>query len=608
MTTLNLGGMQSISLMTGGIDYSQIIQQLTQANRAPGDALNQTLQTDRLQNNDWANVASLAVKVQNDLVDLTNSSTFASYTSTLSGTDASNFTATAGVNAAPGTYDISVTSPLKYGSVTSGAQIGKAVDFMNTSVTSSVFNQPVTTGTTLSVTQGATTTSYTVKSGDTINNILTNLFPSGSNVTWTAGTGSAADTISITNSSTSDITFGTAGDTNMLFAAIGLAGQTVTASGGQKSSGVMGHVQLSQFLGSANLAQSFTYSGAGTISINGVNIDYNTQTDTLQQIINRVNSSNAGVTASYDSIHDTVSLTSKTSQPVSVKDVPTTGNTSQTNNLGAVLGVTSASTTAPTVVTGSAMQYTLNGTTMSSPTSTLTNVIPGVAINVNAPSSAFSGTKTSLDASITVAQDNSSVTTKVKTFVADFNNLYHQLQLYTQKGGDLQGDGAIAQLAFQYMSDVLGPVQVSSAYPQNTTMGIGISNGAIGSAPGTTNTLQIDENTLTSAFTNNPSEVQDILKGMASRLNQDLVNMTGQFNTLYPITSSNIKLTGMAQSQENMYSDMITRTQQQQQTIYDQADQQAQLMQQQFMQLQQYQQQSSVQMNMVRAMSTTTSG
>jgi flagellar hook-associated protein 2 len=582
--------MQSIALMTGGIDYTQIIQQLTQANRAPGDALNQVIQTYQLKKNDWANVASLAAKVQDDLVALADSSTFSSYTSTVSGTDADNFSATAGVNAAPGTYDITVTQPLVYGAVTSGAQIGKAVDINTTDVTAAVFNQPVVAGTTVSVMIGNTVKSYTIQAGDTISKIFNQLF--GSGVTLTQAPGS--DTFTITNNTGSTITFGTAGDTSTLFSALGLAGRTV-ADSKTINSGIMGHAQLLQTLDHGNFAQEFAVSGAGTISINGVNIDYNTQTDTLQAVINRINSSNAGVTASYDPINDTITLTSKTSQPVSVSDV--------TNNLGAVLGLTSASLTPPVVTPGQMMQYSVNGSaTMSSPTSTLTNVIPGVTITVNASPSAFSGGKTSLSATITVSQDSSALVTKVKAFVDDFNNLYHQLQLYTQKGGDLQGDGAIDQLAFQYMQDVLDAVSVSSSYPQNTVIGIGISNGPIGSAPGTTNSLQVDTDQLTQAFTDNPSEVQDILTAMATRLNKDLVNLTGQFNTLYPITSSNSNITGIAQSQENMYDDMIKRTQEQQQSIYDQADQEAQLMQAEFMQLQAYQQQSAIQMNMVKAM------
>lgn len=581
--SLNLGGMQSLSLMMGGIDYSQIVQQLAQADRAPGDALNQVIQTEQLKQNDWQTMQGLATKVQNDLVQMSSSSTFTAATAAVSGTNATDFTASVSGNAVSGVYKVTVLTPASNATVQSGSQIGNSANINSTAVNAAAWSQPIPVNTTLSVAIGNTTNSYTIKSGDTLNSVLTALFPTGSGVTWTQ----TGDKVNITNNSGNAVTFGSAGDTSNLFAAIGLAGQVVQ-NGTSATSLLLGHAQLTQSLNGGNFATALAASGAGTMSINGVSINYNTTTDTLQSVMNAINASSAGVTAAYDSISDTVKLTSKTSQPISIQDT--------TNNLGKVLGLTSTSTVAPVTVNGTPMQYSINGgQTLTSASSTVTGVIPGVTFTSNA-------TTANETATITVAQDPTVLTKNVNAFIGDFNNLYHQLQQYTQKGGDLQGDEAMAQLGFKYMSDVLGVVQTTTQYPQNTVMGIGISNGAVGSAPGNTNSLQVDTNALTNVFQNNPSEVQALIQGMSSKLNQDLVSLTGQFNTLFPLTTANMNLKGIAQSQQDMYATIVTQTENQQQRIYDLANQQAQILQTQFSQLQQFQQTSSMQQNVLKGM------
>ena len=585
--TLNLGGMQSITQMTGGIDYSSIITQLTQINRAPGDALNQTIQNYQADSNSWQSVNKLATTLQNDLVTLADPTTYQSYSTAVSGTDASSVTATADSTASPGTYNLSVTQVGTQASVEAGSSIGKAAAGTD-SINTPEFSQPVTQGT-LSVTVGSTTTQYTVGPSDTINSILTGIL--GSNATFTV----SGNQVQITNTSGQNITFGSAGDTSNFLQVIGLAGQTGT---GNFTSGAVGHAQLQEYLANGNFQTALTSTSSGQMDVNGVAITYNTGVDTLQSVISQINASSAGVTAAYDPISDKVLLTSKTSQPVSVSDV--------SGNLGQVLGLTSASATAPTTVAGQPWKYSINGgATLTSASSALTDVVPGVTMNLTTPSTASGSPISStnpMTATVTVSQDTSALTKATNTFVADFNSLYTQLQQNTQQGGPLQGDAAMSQLGFQYMNDVLNPVAAAAGMSQTSVFGIGITNGAIGASPGSTNQLSVDLNQLETAFQQNPNEVQTLITGMAKTLNSDLVNLTGQFNTLTPITSSNSKMTSIAQEQENLYQSDITSTETQQQQIYNYADSQAQLMQQQFSSLQNYQAQMKLQSQVISAL------
>ncbi|KLU62636.1 flagellar hook-associated protein FliD [Peptococcaceae bacterium CEB3] len=574
-SVLNLGGMQSVSTMTGTIDYSQIIEQLTQANRAPGDALNSTIQNEQLKQNDWSNVAKLATAVQNDLVTLASAKTFSSFTTTIGGTDSSAVSASASGGATAGAYAINVTQQGSKASLTSGSEIGKAAALTDT-VNSNEFSQPISLGT-ISATIGGTTVSHTVTGSDSIDSILTALFgANGSQVSWSMNN----NQLSISNNTAQNITFGTAGDASNLFQVLGLTGQALAGTGGSVKSSLVGHAQLNSYLASANFASSLSPTTSGDLQLNGVDVKYNTSTDTFQSLINSINSSTAGVTASYDPLQDKMILTSNTSQPVSVTDV--------SGNLGQVLGLTSGVAGA-----GKPWIYQINnGPAQTSASATVASAIPGVSFTMNQTGSA----------TLTVAQDTSALTKAVNAFVGDFNTLYGQLNTYTGKGGDLQGDVAIAQLGFQYMNDVLNTLPGMTQFAQQSVWGIGVNNGAIGSAPGTTNSLQVDSGALTTAFANDPSEVQSLLTGMATRLNTDLTNLTGQFNALTPNSLYSQNISGIAQNMENMYADNIKNTEQQQQQIYDQAAAQAQQMQTEFNQLQQFQQQMAAQQNALAAM------
>lgn len=567
--SINLGGMQSVALLSGTIDYSQIVSQLYQAAKAPGDALNQSIQDAQLKSNDWAQISSLASAVQNALVALVDPSTFNSFTTTIGGANSGAITATASSGAIPGTYTINVTQVGSYATLTSSSGIGANPDLNNTQISQAVWNQPISTGT-VTVNIGNASQQISIQSTDTINSIIGKINTAfGTTVISNAALDAKGD-LTFTNASGQTVTFGSAGDTSNFFQVIGLAGTSVT-SGGTGTSARLGHVQLTAALQSANF--NTPVASGGTLTINGVGISYQ-PTDTLQSVINKINSSKAGVTASYNPLTDEVTLTSKTSQPITVQDT--------SGNLGAALGIDGTSNA------GTPWTYTINGgpvQTSSSPT--VTNALPGVSFTMQS-----TGTAT-----LTVAQNTDTLTKNVNNFVNAFNALYNQLQSDTAKGAALQGDAVMAQLGFKYMNDVL-----TTGGSSGTVMQIGISNGAVGSAPGTTNSLQVDTNALITAFQNDPNQVISLLTGMAKQLNTDLTNLTGQFNSLTPISSMNSNMIAIAQSEQNMYSNQIKDIEQQQQTIYDQAQQEEQMLADQFTQLQQYQAQVAMQQSAIKAL------
>jgi hypothetical protein len=136
-------------------------------------------------------------------------------------------------------------------------------------------------------------TSITVNANDTINTVIARINASGAGVTASL----ANDKITLTTNSASQSNIVLANDTSGFLNAVKLAGATT----------VQGHIADNQKV----LSQTTQFGSvvSGSFTVNGVSISVNQNTDTLTSIINRINSSNAGVTASYNSSQDKIVLT-----------------------------------------------------------------------------------------------------------------------------------------------------------------------------------------------------------------------------------------------------------------------------------------------------------
>jgi hypothetical protein len=136
-------------------------------------------------------------------------------------------------------------------------------------------------------------TSITINASDTINTVLSRINASGAGVTATL----AGDKITLSTNAASESNIVLAGDTSGFLAATKLLA----------ASTVRGNIRDDQQALSATTQFGGVVNGAFTV--NGVSISVSRSTDTLASIIGRINSSNAGVTASYDSSLDKVILT-----------------------------------------------------------------------------------------------------------------------------------------------------------------------------------------------------------------------------------------------------------------------------------------------------------
>ena len=321
--------------------------------------------------------------------------------------------------------------------------------------------------------------------------------------------------IQLTNAAgnTSAIQLGSTGDTSNFLTATHLVSSGV-AGGSVTSNAPLSATSTSSALSSNRFAAG-TLDSSGTVTINGVPIAWQ-NTDSLSTVLNRINSSNAGVLATYDPTTDKVRMVNvKTgSQTISMSDsAPTTGNIGLLQALGLNASNEQAGQTAQYQIT----QNGVTGPTLYSNSNTITGSVPGVTLTLTGQ-----GTT-----NITVAQDTQTAVNNVQTFVAAFNSLVDAIDKDTaydstnKQGSVLTGDATIQNLESQLRT------MVSSAAPgmtgqYNSLASLGITTGAIGSPVGTTSHLTVDTSKLSAALQNNPNAVFSVLAGNASAtLNPD---------------------------------------------------------------------------------------
>jgi hypothetical protein len=135
--------------------------------------------------------------------------------------------------------------------------------------------------------------SITVAATDSINSVLAKINASAAGVTASL----SGDKITLTSNANSEDNIVLGSDTSGFLAATKLTGATTTRGNIRDDEQVL--AKTSQFASVAT----------GSFTINGVSISVNKNTDSVASIVSRINSANAGVTATYDTAADRLVLT-----------------------------------------------------------------------------------------------------------------------------------------------------------------------------------------------------------------------------------------------------------------------------------------------------------
>jgi flagellar hook-associated protein 2 len=326
----------------------------------------------------------------------------------------------------------------------------------------------------------------------------------GSTATVTAAINGNKVAFSLAGTATSHaISFGAGGDSSNALGVLGLAGVSAAAFSSTTpvtARSVLGVVRTTSILDSAGLAG--LTSGAGTLSINGSDIAYDTTTDSLSALVTRINSSTAGVVASLDRGNDRLLLTSRAggAAPISISD---------TGSLATALNLAPGTTNAQAL--GTQAQVTVDGRTYLSDTNKVTDAISGVTLTLYAEGSS----------TLTVSPDSTAVAQAVTGLISSYNSLADSLDSLTQNDpkltrGTLAGESSVRDLALSLRRTLTGMTGLTGAY--RALSDIGVTTGAAGAALGTTARLQLNESKLAAALEASPTAVADLLNSAGGAL------------------------------------------------------------------------------------------
>ncbi len=399
-----MAGISISGLVSGSFDWKSVVDQLITIEKAPIARM----QTEQAVNNEKLAALSTLSGGLSDLssaaIDLRSSTLFQSRTAT-SGTPGSSWSLSASTGAVTGTQTIAVSQL-----ATASRRLGATGVSAGLSATNDVSG---TTVATLPTAKAVTAGDFTVN-GKTISVALTDSLQdvfdqiaakTGGAVT--ASYDSVAD--KVTFSSAGEIELGAVNDSSNFLSALQLSNN---GTGAVTSRGKLGSAVLTTPLASSRLAGALTPDGDGngSFSINGVAIGYNVNSDTLNSVLARINSSSAGVTASYDSVNDRFVLANKSTGDTGI------GANEVSGGLLDAMGLTSGTT----LQRGKNAIFTLNdGDPIVSASNTLTAAehgITGLSITVDSAT-----TQT-----VTVGAD----TTKMKAALTAFMDAFNAVQGY----------------------------------------------------------------------------------------------------------------------------------------------------------------------------------
>ena len=204
-------------------------------------------------------------------------------------------------------------------------------------------------------------------------------------------------------------------------------------------------IQSNVILNNANFDTALTSTTTGKFKINGVEISYDTSTDTLDAVISRINSSTANVNAFYDTSIDKVIIKSNgtgSTDTITLSDV--------SGNLMNVLNLDTASATS-----GTDAKFTINSASASDELTKSTNTFTINGINYTLNNTNVTAYSDTTYTTITVRQDTSALQSKINDFLTKFNAVTQYikdksgLDAYTKERGVFAGNTTFASLKGQ---------------------------------------------------------------------------------------------------------------------------------------------------------------
>ena len=532
-TTSSTSSALALSGLASGINWTSIINEMLAAEAAPETQMTTEETTDNSKKTAYQTIGTDLTTLATDATTLSNPGFFNSRTTTLS--DPSVASATAASGTAMGNYTFKVntlaTDSMQLGS-TASAPLSPTNDVSSLVLSSAGFATPVTAGT--FTVNGQT---ITVSTSDTLQDVFNNIYAATENGPNGAAGAVTASYIPLNNgsgdqielSSSSAITLGSDTDTSNFLQSAELYNN---GTGTVTSAAPLGGVNLSNTLDNANTAIQIKDDGLGDgeFLINGVQINYDASTDSITDVLQRINDSAAGVTATYDSLNNRFELTDTTAGDVGISLQDVAGH----GNFLAAIGLSTG-----TLKAGTNLTYSINGGGILTSQS---NTIDAGASGITGLSITALGQGTT---TISVGSDTSTISSAISAFVTDYNAVQNYIS--SQTTSTTSSTGTVTPGLFTGNMDVENIAftlrQLVDTTPPGGATGVENLNDLGIASNGTNDTLSLSDTTaLDSALTNNLSAVQNLFTnsttGLATTLKSYLAGVTGSNGVLATDESS----------------------------------------------------------------------
>ena len=535
-----MGGFSAGGLITG-LDGNAIVQQLIQLERQPINRLRTQVQRLGQQRTTIDNFRTQMQSLLSRVQSLRSPDVFKQFSANSSAEGVAR-ASISGPDPTQGAFQIE-TLQLASATVARGsAQLGAFIN-PNASLATSGIGTPVTNGS-FSINGVSINVDPSTSS---LNDVLNAINSSGAGViaTYSATT----DKVVIENSTPGDtslINFGASGDTSNLLTALNVQNATQT-TGGSGSTVVEGTRNLGAVNPGATLNGAAFAGGAitaGSFAINGVSINVDPTNDSLNDVLARINGSDAGVTATYDAITDSVRVVSNKLGSRTIKFTAGSSNFLSVTNLDSAVQEV-----------GQDSQFRINGGPVQTRnTNAISDAIAGVTLDL-----AGVGTST-----VTVGVDEETILAGVREFIEEFNGIINRARTLTRQNGDLENDTSIRsignslrQLAFNQVgggnlnSLIVAGINTGSAFVQGQDFALQLDEATF------LQNLRNDPDALTRLFSNSDGDgVADLLEEFvegAAGLNGYLRERTRQGGSI------DARITGLENQIERQEARLVLR-------------------------------------------------
>jgi len=524
----------ALSGLASGFDWKSIVDQLIEVSRAPQNRMRTEKSQLSSKSSAINDIKSLVNSFKSSLTALNSAEGFQKKSATFA-SSSTTWSATADTDAPSGTYEFNFVSKATASKLTGAGNIATQLS-SGTTLSNLPVGRTITAGT--FTVDGA---QVTIATSDTLDDVMAEIAAqTGGNIT--ASYNAATDQIDLVKGAGGSISLGASNDTSNFLQAMRLSSGASPIA----SSAALSSPRLSGSIDSANLSG---WAGTGiqdSITINGVTVDYNSATDSLQSLINKINSSSAGVTATYDFSAGKFLLTNKSTGNVGITVTDGMG----AGGLASAMGLTTG-----TLTSGADAVFTVNGggniTSRSNTLDESAHGITGLSVTANSI-----GTET-----VTVSGDAASTKAALNTFIEKYNAVQNAIDKYTKVTVDgtkvtssvLSGSRELATISRELRRMLYATGKDQNGAELSGTVkrlsDLGVNFGGIENTISITNSALLDtrlasnSDDLVDYFTTDTEGLVDRLDAMMDRLVNDSSTTPGTFKVqLDSITSQNKSL------------------------------------------------------------------